>query len=140
MTAMRSTTNHRFGIDYYSWSRLLFSIGGHGPNVTYVDVSAETVRVRAGWVFQVDIPRSAIVRAYRRSNLWWNVGGAQTNMRGAWGVTGSYRNIVALELDPKAGGRLFSFLPVSIRRLLLSMEEPDGFLAAIQDKKHSLEA
>ena len=132
MTEVKQPTTRRFGIDYYVWSRVLFSIGGHGPKVTYVDVSADTVSVRAGWLFQADIPRSSITRAYRCSNPWWNMGGTQTNMLGSWGVSGSYRNIVAVELSPKGRGRLFSFLPISICRLLLSLEEPDGFLAALE--------
>lgn len=132
MTEVRPPTSRRFAVDYYSWSRVLFSLGGHGPKVTAVDVSADVIRVRAGWVFQADVPRSSITRAYRRSNPWWNVGGTQTDMLGSWAVSGAYRNIVALDLDPKARGRLFSFIPVSIRRLLMSLEEPDAFLAAIQ--------
>jgi hypothetical protein len=122
----------RFQVQYYRWSRVLFAIGGHGPRVTYVDVSAETVYVRAGWIFRMDIPRSSLRRAFRRSNPWWNMGGTQTNMLGCWAVSGSYRNIVALDLDPKARGRLFSLFPISACRLFLSLEDPDGFLAAIQ--------
>lgn len=118
-----------FQIRFNRFTRLLFASGGHGPNVTYVDVSAETISVRAGWVFQADIPRASVKQISRRTNPWWNVGGTQTDFLGSWAVSGSYRNIVVCDVEPRGKGRLFSLFPVSIHRILFSLEEPEEFLA-----------
>lgn len=124
-------TASRFAFDFYGWSRLLFSLSGHGPAASYVEVLEDKIRVRSGWLFQVEVPRSAIVRVYRRSNPWWNIGAAQTSFTGSWAVGGAYRNIVALDLHPSVRGRYMSVFPVSMRRLFLSLQEPDRFIAAL---------
>jgi len=122
---------HRFALDFSGWSRALFSLAGHGPTTSYVDVLGDRISVCSGRLFQVELYRSSIVRVYRSSNPWWNIGGVQTNFLGSWGVGGAYRNIVALDLHPRARGRCMSLFPISVRRLFLSLEDPDGFITML---------
>lgn len=129
--ALNKAPFQRFPIRFNRWTCLLFPLGGHGPAVTYVELSGETVSVRAGWVFHAEIPQTSVVRVSRCENPWWNIGGTQTDLRGSWAVSGSYRQIVALDLDSRTRGRVFSLVPISLRRVLLSLDDPDGFLAEV---------
>lgn len=122
----------QFAFDFYPWTRFLFSLAGHGPEVSSVDITDGTIHVRSGWLFQADIPISSLAVVERAKNPWWNFGGVQTSGLGSWAVGGAYRNVVRLELESKAKGRLFSLFSISIRRLFLSIDDPDGFVAAVQ--------
>jgi hypothetical protein len=122
----------QFAFDFYPWTRFLFSLAGHGPEVSSVDITEDTIHVRSGWLFQAEIPCSALFSVERSANPWWNFGGVQTNSIGSWAVGGTYRNVVRLELEPKAKGRLFSLFTISIRRLFISIDNPDGFITAVR--------
>src|SRR5258708_6778561 len=113
-------TASRFTLDFYGWSRFLFSLYGHGPAASYVDILEDTIRVRSGWLFQAEIPRQAVVKVSRQTNPWWNMGAVQTSFTGSWAVSGAYRNIVALDLQPAIRGRYMTIFPMSMRRLYLS--------------------
>ena len=122
-----------FSFDFYPWTRALFSLAGHGPKDSSVQITPETITIHSGWLFQMDIPRSSITAVSRSSNPWWNVGGAQTNGLQAWAVGGAYKNIVKLELEPKAHGKVLSFLSISASKIFLSLEDPDGFIAVVKN-------
>jgi hypothetical protein len=124
--------SQQFALRYAWWLRLLFTAGGHGPRVSGVVVDGEGIHAQSGWVFRVDVPRDAIAHAGRRSNPWWSMGGVQTNMRGAWSIGSAYRNIVAIDLGVPVTGRLFSHFAITVRRLIVCLEDPDGFLAALE--------
>jgi hypothetical protein len=128
----QTTQPRQFGLAFNRFFRVLTDLGGHGPGASVVEVTAETVRVRSGWVFAVELPIAAIVAAAPSRNPWWNIGGIQTSLRGTWAVCGAYRGIVALALDPAATGRLFSRVPIRVKRLLLSLDDPEGFLATLK--------
>jgi hypothetical protein len=114
-----------------SMDRLLFRAG---RGVSGVEVGAGEIRVRMG-SFKLDIPRSSI-RSVRRSQA--RVGGT-TGVHGTrrrWLVNGSAEGLVELAVDPP--GRvspsidtMFGLGPSQVSQLTVSLEDPDGFIAAL---------
>jgi hypothetical protein len=97
---------------------------------TGVDLGDTDLDVRLGWQFTVRIPRSSVVTAVRdhRRVYGW---GAHTSFRGRWLVNTSSHGQVRLTLDPPARGRCTG-VPVTVRELRLSLQDPDGFLDALR--------
>jgi hypothetical protein len=107
-----------------------------GRGVSGVEVGAGEIRVRMG-SFKLDIPSSSI-RSVQRSQA--RVGGTtgvhEHGGRGRWLVNGSAEGLVELAVDPPARVRpsidtLFGLGPSRVRQLTVSMEDPDGFIAAM---------
>ena len=115
----------------YSWAiRWLLSPLGVGPAFSSVELDDTSVRVHMGWAFDATVPRSSIrsARRYPRTIRW--TAGAHTDMHGTWLVNGAGSGIVELVIEPAAEGRSsgFRIRPV---RILVTLEDPDGFLAAL---------
>jgi hypothetical protein len=70
------------------------------------------------------------VRSVQRvePSWWWGVGAHGWKRR--WVVNGSLREPVELDLDPEVRGRTLA-LGVRVRRLVLSVEDPAGLIAAV---------
>jgi hypothetical protein len=112
----------------YGIFRPLLSLMGAGPRVSGVELDEDLLRVRMGWSFRADIPRTSIVRAQPFTGL---VGGIGVHgWRGRWLVNGAATGVVTLELDPPARGHVLG-LPVRLRRLQVSLTSPDDLLAAL---------
>ena len=105
---------------------------GLGPAHSGADVYHGFVRVRMGWAFHSDIPRSSITgaRIYPGVIRW--TAGAHTNFSGRWLVNGAGSGIVELTIDPPSEGWTSGF-PIHVRSLLIGLEDPDGFLRALDD-------
>lgn len=119
----------RFAIRYSPWLRPLFLVLGTGPRFSWVEVRDDALEVRMGWVFRCVVPRASIGAARRERDVWWAIG-VHTDLRGRWLVNGSAKGIVAVDVEPAGGARLFG-IPVKVRRLGLGLDDPDGFLAAV---------
>lgn len=94
-----------------------------------IDLDDTDLDVRLGWAFHVHLPRTSITSAaedHRRVYGW----GAHTSFHGRWLVNTSSRGLVRLTVDPPAQGRC-SGLPITVRELRLSLQDPDAFLAAL---------
>jgi len=134
-----------FAISYSdSWSgrlsesmdRLLFRAG---RGVSGVEVDAGQIRVRMG-SFKLDIPRGS-VRSVQRSHAKV---GATTGVhahggRGGWLVNGSAEGLVELAIDPPSNvapsiDTLFGLGPSRVNQLTVSLDDPDGFIAAVQNE------
>ena len=120
-----------------SLDRLLFSAG---RGVSGVEVGAEQIRVRMG-SFKLDIPRSS-VRAVQRSQA--RVGGTAGvhGRRGRWLVNGSAEGLVELAVDPPCHispsiDTLFGLGPSRVNQLIVSLDDPDGFIAAVEGDGHA---
>lgn len=113
----------RFAIRFDSWYRVLSASLGLRPADSYMEVGTEEVRVRMGWGFQARFPRSAVaaVAGERRAPLSRGIHG----WAGRWLVNGSGSGILAIDLAPAQRARVLGF-PVQLRRLLVSLEDPDG--------------
>jgi hypothetical protein len=115
----------RFDRLYGALSAFLFM----SPAGSYVEVDDVRVTVRMGWGFRGDFPRTAIkaVSKYGKRPISRGVHG----FAGRWLVNGSGEGIVSLDLEPRQRGYVMG-VSVSIRQLLLSMEEPEQLIAALQ--------
>ncbi len=117
----------RFEFRYDRWCGWLLGLLGMGRRRSQVVVGHDAVRVRMGWAFRADVPRSSIVWAERSEGrvLGWGVHG----WRGRWLVNGSSHGLVGLEIDPPVPSRVVGF-PGRLRELRLSVEQPDRFAEA----------
>ncbi len=119
----------RFPIRYSRFNAVLMGLLGMGPRSSGVEVDDDEVRVRMGRWFRATIPRPSIVDADRYRYVWWAYG-VHFVWRGPWIVNGSGHGVVSVTVDPPVGARALGF-PITLRQLLVSLEDPDGFLAAI---------
>jgi hypothetical protein len=115
-----------------SLDRLLFRAG---RGVSGVAVDTGEIRVRMG-SFKLDIPRSS-VRSVQRSQA--KVGGTTGvhGRRGRWLVNGSAEGLAELTIDPPVHvspsiDTLFGLGPSQVRQLTLSLDDPDGFVVAVE--------
>ena len=119
-----------FALRYSGVLRWLLSPLGLGPSTSGVHIYQGFVRIRLGWAFRADVARSSIVaaRRYPRTIRW--TAGAHTDLRGRWLVNAAGSGIVELTIDPPAEGWSGGF-PIRPRSVLMALEDPDGFLAAL---------
>ncbi len=118
----------RFPIRFGRFNAALMSLFGMNPGNSFVEVDGHEVRVQMGRGFRATIPRSSIVEARRRGYVWWAYGvhgGA-----GRWIVNGSGHNIVTVRIEPPVAARVLG-VPIRLRELWVSLEDPGQFRAAI---------
>jgi hypothetical protein len=103
---------------------------GLGRRFSRVALDDAVLKVHMGWAFTASIPRDAIVHAANdpRSH-WWAIGVHATG-RHAWLVNGSTRGVVWLDFTPMVRARTMR-LPLRLRRLGISPDEPDAFVSAL---------
>jgi|SRR5579859_3828741 len=118
-----------------AWLGTLF---GGGPGRSGVEVDPDEIRVRMD-DFKLAVPRSS-VRAVARS---------QAQLRGTTGVhagrgqllvNGSTDGLVELTIEPPCyTGRTLNtmFVKERVNSLILSLVDPDGFIAAVEGGGHS---
>jgi len=112
----------------YGALRPLLSVLGMGPGLSGVELSGEELHVRMGWAFRARVPRAQITGARAVTGL---VGGIGVHgWRGRWLVNGSMSGIVGIDIDPAARAVAVG-IPVHLHYLALSLEDPEGFLAAV---------
>ena len=98
--------------------------GRHGAAV----LDDEQLTVRYGIGFSARIPRSSLGPPTRHEG---RVGGwGAHGWRGRWLVNGSSHGIVVLPVDPPQRAHVLGW-PISLRELAMSLDDPDGFLAAL---------
>jgi hypothetical protein len=121
-----------FAMRYDRWYRPLATALGMGPKRTVIRVDGETLHVKHGWAFRLDIPLSDIASASKPSMrpLSWGVhsGGDM------WMVNASRDGLVELKLAKPVTSKSVKLQSSSwgeVRTLYLSLEDPDGFVAAV---------
>ncbi|MGH3954810.1 hypothetical protein [Mycobacteroides salmoniphilum] len=121
-------TNLDFTLRYDRWYLPLATVMGLGTRRTTIRVSDQTLTVKHGWAFAIEIPltsiRSAVARAEKP--LAWGVHASTTG----WLVNGSREGIVDIQYAPPIKPRApMSFGAVG--GLQLSVTDPDGLIAAL---------
>jgi hypothetical protein len=120
----------RFPIRFSPGNAVLFRGLLIPPSASYVELDDETVHVRLAWAFSARIPRRLVASAGpgKRPTIPLTAGAHGWN--GRWLVNGAPDGIVAVELSERV--RAFvAGVPVRLRLLAVSLEDPDGFLAAL---------
>jgi len=129
--AVGPSAEGKFALRFNTFNRVLMTVLLCGPRTCRVELSAEHLRVSmgvGGWAFSASIPRSSLSLATRYNGpvLGWGAHG----WRGQWLVNGSSSGLVRIPIDPRARGRCLGY-PLRLKVLLLSLEEPDEFIAAL---------
>ena len=107
--------------------RGLFALLGAGSRHDVVELDPATVKVRLGWLFRADIPRSAVAAARVHPDMYggWGAHG----WRHRWLVNGSSKGIVEVDIEPRQRAWLLGMLPISLATLYVSLTNPSRFLA-----------
>jgi len=118
----------RFPIRFTGANRAMRFIGITASG-SYVTIDDEIVHVRMGWAFVASIQRSSVRSAVADHGPvgGWGVHG----WNGRWLVNGSSSGLVRIEIDPDGQGRLLVGWPVRLRVLRVSVDDPDGLVAAL---------
>jgi len=119
-----------FAIAYNDAFRWLATITGMGPGLSGVEVTDTHVEVRMGWAFRARIPRNAIRSVQQPATIPFLFGMGVHGWGGTWAVNGSGRGGVKLTIEPPARTRV-CFVPVRVKTLMLSLEEPEAFAATL---------
>jgi hypothetical protein len=126
----------RFAISYGGMGRVSAwadTLLGGGPGGGRIEVDAGELRLRMA-DFKVDVPRASVRRAARSSHRTRGTIGVHS--RGtSWLANGSADGLVEMTIDPPCRtGRSLStfFLRARVSELIVSLVDPDGFIAAVQ--------
>ncbi len=111
------------------WRPLLLPLGGT-PGRAFAEVEDGHLHVRMGWLFNHRFPLADVEAASPSHWPVWAGIGWRTSFRGTVGLIGTYVNIV--EVRFKKPQRVRMFLPMTCRRLYLSLDEPRDFVAALR--------
>ena len=126
----------RFAISYdgmdpiSTWADTLM---GGGPAGGRIEVDASQLRLRMA-DFKVDVPRASVRRVVRSSHLTRGTIGVHSR-GGSWLANGSANGLVEIEIDPPCHTErcLSSFFrQARVSELIVSLVDPDGFIAAVQ--------
>jgi hypothetical protein len=106
-----------------------------------VEVDAGELRVRMG-SFKLDVPRAA-VRSVERSQASVGRTAGVHARRGRWLVNGSAEGLVEIAISPpcrpsRSIDTLFGLGPSRVDSLIVSLEDPDGFIAAAEGDRRTL--
>lgn len=123
----------RFALSYdHAWP---LTMAGMGPRSSGVEVDSGEIRVRMGSAFRLDIPRAAVRSVSRDPALGGQATWGVHGLAGQWLVNSSSHGLVELTLDPpcytgRGLGTLFR--KARVNSLILSLADPDGFIAALE--------
>jgi hypothetical protein len=107
---------------------------GDGPGHGGVEIYADVLKVRMAG-FHLDMPRTS-VRSVKLSTQQTRGTIGVHSRRGTWIVNGSHHGLVEVTIDPpcytpRQPDTLF--LRMRVTSLIVSLVDPDGFIAAIRD-------
>lgn len=98
---------------------------------SFVDVDSSEVRFRMSWGFRADVPVTSIRAVTLIGDRKFGSIGVH-GWRGHWLVNGSLRGLVTIDIDPSDRFRIMG-LPLRLDQVTVSVEDPEGFIAALQD-------
>jgi hypothetical protein len=113
------------------WLPLLIPFGVTQERA-FVQVGERELRVCFGPLFDYRFPLEAVeTAAPTRWPLWAGIG-PRVDFRGMVAFVGAYENTV--EVRFKERQRVRMIVPVPCQRLVLSLEDPEGFIAALEKR------
>jgi hypothetical protein len=93
-----------------------------------VDLTDTALVVELGVAWRATVPRTAITGVRREPRTTVSVGAH--GWRGRWLVNTVGRNLVVVDIEPAVTARLYG-LPVRLRELAVSLEDPTAFIEAL---------
>jgi hypothetical protein len=124
-----SSATERFPIRFDAWFRVMASWLLLAPSRSFIDVDDNSVSVHVSWGFEAYFPRHAVSAASPTDLA--PISRGVHGFAGTWLVNGSGRGIVELLLEPRQRARVMGF-PVSLRKLLVSVDDPSALVARLQ--------
>jgi hypothetical protein len=120
----------RFPIRFSSLNGVLFRGLLIPPSSSYVDLDDQTIHVRLSWAFSARIPRRMAAGAGlgRPPTIRFTAGAH--GWGGRWLVNGAPDGIVTIDLSEPVRAFVSGF-PIRLKELSASLEDPEGFLAAL---------
>lgn len=126
------TTRHRFPILITGLGSALLMPFGVSRRQASVQIRDGKMHVQFGPMFDHSFDLDEVDSVGRATWPVWAGIGPRTNLRGAVGLVGAYRNIVRVTFKEPQRVRLF-VVPVTCERLYVSLEDPDGFIEAVEE-------
>lgn len=127
----------RFNIRIDPVWRPLMLIVAATPSNSYVEIESETLRARYGSIINESLPLQNVANAAGRSWEWWQGIGVRA-FGEQLGLIGSLENVVELTLrEPVRVSFGFVPWPFGIRRIAVSLDDPQGFLDAFDTARPS---
>ena len=120
----------RFPIRFSSGNSILFKGLLILPSSSYVDLDDHGIHVRLGWAFSARIPRGKLAKAGPGQPPTIPLTAGAHGWRGRWLVNGAPDGIVTIALSEPARATVSGF-PIRLKELSVSLEDPEGFLAAL---------
>ena len=125
-----------FAMRYDRWYRPLATVLGMGPKRTMIRVDDDTLHIKHGWMFRIDVPLKDIKSAHLVSGrpLAWGI----HPMGDSWMVNGSRDGIVELKFAHPVTSKSVQLMSSSwgeVRSLYISLANPDSFIAALKSYK-----
>jgi hypothetical protein len=93
-----------------------------------VELTADSLTVKLGLTWSATIPRADIRSAGHDPVRTISIGAH--GWRGDWLVNTSTQGLVVLTIEPEGKGRCLGY-PIRLRKLHLSLADPDAFLAEL---------
>jgi len=119
-----------FSLRYGAASRWLLTILAVGPARSGAAVGDSDVAVTMGWGFGGRAPLGSVASARPIQDTFAVTRGVH-GWRGDWLVNGAADGIVDVRFEPPMKAHVMGF-PVRVRRLRLSVDDPEGFALALQ--------
>jgi hypothetical protein len=128
MLGTMSDGGARFPIRFTGANKAMVVLG-MTPRTCYVDVTTDVLDVRFGWAFRCRARRSSITSIVDDTAPVWGWGAH--GWRHVWLINGSSDNLLRIDLEPMARGRLLLLFPLRIRALRVGVVEPEALRAAL---------
>jgi hypothetical protein len=93
-----------------------------------VELTSDSLTVRLGQTWSATVPRASITSAGHDPLRTISIGAH--GWAGQWLVNTSTRGLVVLTIEPEGRGRCLGY-PIRLRKLHLSLADPDAFLAEL---------
>lgn len=120
----------RFPIRFTRTNRAVFRAFLVPPSQAHVELTEDALQVRMGWAFSARIPRPLVARAGPGKPPAIRFTAGAHGWGGRWLINGAADGIVDVELSEPVRAFVSGF-PVRLKVLSVSLEDPDGFLAAL---------
>jgi hypothetical protein len=112
-----------FALRYGTVAKHLLNLFASGPDRSGVAVNEADVAIAMGRSFSGRAPRATVTSARALADTVVSRG--VHGWRGDWLVNGARDGLVELLFDPPMKARVLAF-PVDVRRLRVSVDDPDG--------------
>jgi hypothetical protein len=117
-----------FTLRYGAFSRSMLKLIGSGPAHSGIAVSDADLAIKMGRSFDGRAPRTSVTSARALTDTVISRG--VHGWRGDWLVNGDGSGLVELLFEPPMPGHVLMF-PVRVRRLRVSVDDPEGLVAAV---------